>query len=54
MHKRKDKVLEAVVMAELGYITSRNGNTGGGLKMIYQSLEQAEASRQRTSYWYSL
>jgi len=42
--KRKDKVLEAVVMAELGYITSRNGNTAEGLKMIYRSLEQAEAT----------
>ena len=41
--KRKDKVLEAVVIAELGFITSRNGNTAGGLKMIYESLEKAEA-----------
>ena len=42
--KRKDKVLEAVVMAELGFITSRNGNTAGGLKMIYEALEKAEAT----------
>lgn len=42
--KRGDKVLEAVVMAELGFITSRNGNTVEGLKMIYESLEKAEAT----------
>ena len=42
--KRGDKVLEAVVMAELGFITSRNGNTAGGLKIIYESLEKAEAT----------
>ena len=39
-----DKVLEASVMAELGYITSQNGNTTEGLKMIYKSLELAEAT----------
>jgi len=43
--KRGNKVLEAVVMAELGYITSKNGNTAGGLKIIYESLEKAEATR---------
>ncbi len=40
--KNKDKVLEAAVLAELGFITSRNGKTAEGLKMIYQSLEKAE------------
>ncbi len=42
--KRGDKVLEAAVMAELGYINCMNGNTAGGLKMIYESLQQAEAT----------
>ena len=42
--KRNDKVLEASVLAELGYIISKNGNTAGGLKMIYESLEKAEAT----------
>ena len=42
--RKGDKVLEAVVMAELGYTTSTNGNTAKGLKMIYASLEQAEAT----------
>ena len=42
--KRGDKVLEAAVMAELGYIISKNGNTAGGLKIIYESLEKAEAT----------
>ena len=42
--KNGDKVLEAAVMAELGYINCMNGNTAGGLKMIYNSLEQAEAT----------
>ena len=42
--KRGDKVLEAAVMAELGYIISMNGNTAGGLKIIYESLEKAEAT----------
>ena len=42
--KRGDKVLEAAVMAELGFITSRNGNTVEGLKMIYEALEKAEAT----------
>ncbi len=41
---RNDLVLEAAVMAELGYITTINGNTTEGLKMIYQSLEKAEAT----------
>ena len=41
---RGDKVMEATVMAELGFITSRNGNTAEGLKMIYKSLEKAEAT----------
>ena len=40
--KQGDKVLEAAVMAELGYIVSRNGNTAEGLKMLYKSLELAE------------
>lgn len=40
--KREDKVLEASVLAELGFITSRNGNTTEGLKMLYESLELAE------------
>ena len=39
-----DKVMEATVMAELGFIISRNGNTAEGLKMIYKSLEKAEAT----------
>ena len=39
-----DKVLEAAVLAELGYLTTQNGNTAGGLKMIYKSLELAEAT----------
>jgi two-component system, NtrC family, sensor kinase len=42
--KRNDKVLEASVLAELGYITSMNGNTADGLKMLYKSLELAEAT----------
>jgi two-component system, NtrC family, sensor kinase len=42
--KRGDKVLEASVLAELGYINCINGNTAGGLKMIYESLEKAEAT----------
>ena len=42
--KRDDKVLEAAVMAELGFITSGNGNTAGGLKMLYKSLELAEST----------
>ena len=42
--KRNDKVLEAVVLAELGFIISRNGNTAEGLKMLYESLENAEAT----------
>ena len=42
--KRNDKVLEASVLAELGFITSRNGNTAEGLKMLYKSLELAEAT----------
>jgi signal transduction histidine kinase len=42
--KLGDKVLEASVLADLGYITSQNGNTAGGLKMIYKSLELAEAT----------
>ena len=42
--KRGDKVLEAAVMAELGFIVSRNGNTAGGLKIIYESLEKAETT----------
>ncbi len=42
--KRKDQVLEAAVMAELGYITTINGNTTEGLKMLYQSLEKAETT----------
>jgi signal transduction histidine kinase len=42
--KRGDKVLEAAVMAEQGFIISRNGNTAGGLKIIYESLEKAEAT----------
>lgn len=41
---RNDKVLEASVLAELGFITSRNGNTAEGLKMLYKSLELAEAT----------
>lgn len=40
--KRGDKVLEASVLAELGFITSRNGNTTEGLRMLYESLELAE------------
>jgi two-component system NtrC family sensor kinase len=40
--KRGDKVLESAVLAELGYITSMNGNTAEGLKMLYKSLEMAE------------
>jgi len=40
--KNNDKVLEASVLAELGFITSRNGRTADGLKMIYASLEKAE------------
>ena len=40
--KKGDKVLEASVLAELGFITSRNGNTAEGLKMLYKSLELAE------------
>ncbi|MGB5371007.1 MAG: hypothetical protein WBN18_11295, partial [Flavobacteriaceae bacterium] len=43
-HKLGDKVLEASVQAELGYIISRNGNTAKGLKMLYESLEMAEAT----------
>ena len=42
--KVADKVLEAAVLAELGYLTTQNGNTAGGLKMIYKSLELAEAT----------
>ena len=42
--KRNDKVLEASVLADLGYITAKNGNTAGGLKMVYESLEKAEAT----------
>ena len=42
--KTGDKVLEAAVLAELGFITSRNGNTVRGLKMLYESLEKAEAA----------
>ncbi len=42
--KRNDKVLESSVMAELGFITSRNGNTAEGLKMLYKSLELAEST----------
>jgi two-component system, NtrC family, sensor kinase len=42
--KRGDKVLEASVLAELGYINCMNGNTASGLKMIYESLEKAEAT----------
>ena len=42
--KRNDKVLEAVVLAELGFIISRNGNTAEGLKMLYESLENAETT----------
>ncbi|MEO7444513.1 MAG: ATP-binding protein [Ferruginibacter sp.] len=42
--KRNDKVLEASVLAEVGYITAKNGNTAGGLKMVYESLEKAEAT----------
>ncbi|MES2004730.1 MAG: ATP-binding protein [Bacteroidota bacterium] len=42
--KRGDKILEAAVQAELGFIISYNGNTVEGLKMIYQSLEKAEAT----------
>ena len=42
--KKADKVLEASVMAELGYINCMNGNTASGLKMIYESLEKAEAT----------
>jgi len=42
--KRGDKVLEAVVLAEVGFRTSRNGNTAAGLKMIYASVEKAEAT----------
>ena len=40
--KRGDKVLEASVLAELGFITSMNGNTSQGLKMLYKSLKLAE------------
>jgi len=40
--KRGDKILEASVLAELGYTTSMNGNTAEGLKMLYKSLELAE------------
>ena len=40
--KKGDKILEASVLAELGYITSMNGNTAEGLKMLYKSLELAE------------
>jgi two-component system NtrC family sensor kinase len=40
--KRGDKVLEASVLAELGFITSRNGNTAEGLKMLYKALKLAE------------
>jgi two-component system NtrC family sensor kinase len=40
--KRGDKVLEASVLAELGFITSRNGNTAEGLRMLYKALELAE------------
>ncbi|MEJ7674849.1 MAG: hypothetical protein WKF59_19670 [Chitinophagaceae bacterium] len=40
--KNNDKVLEAAVLAELGFITARNGSTAEGLKMIYASLEKAE------------
>ena len=39
-----DKVLEASVMAELGYVKSHNGNTADGLKMIYKALELAEGT----------
>jgi two-component system, NtrC family, sensor kinase len=42
--KMNDKVLEASVLAELGFITSMNGNTAEGLKMLYKSLELAEAT----------
>ena len=42
--KRGDKVLEAVAMSELGYRISINGNTANGLKMMYASLEKAEAT----------
>jgi two-component system, NtrC family, sensor kinase len=42
--KQGDKVLEASVLAELGFITSRNGNTTEGLRMLYESLELAEAT----------
>jgi two-component system NtrC family sensor kinase len=42
--KRNDKILEAAVMAESGYITSQNGNTAEGLKMLYKSLELAETT----------
>jgi two-component system NtrC family sensor kinase len=40
--KRGDKVLEASVLTELGFITSRNGNTAEGLRMLYKALELAE------------
>ena len=39
-----DKVLEASVMADLGYVKSQNGNTADGLKLIYKALELAEAT----------
>ncbi len=42
--KAGDKVLEASVMAELGYVRAQNGNTADGLKMIYKALELAEAT----------
>ena len=42
--KGGDKVLEAAVQAELGFIICQNGNTSDGLKMIYESLEKAEAT----------
>ena len=32
-----DRVLEASVMAELGYVKSQNGHTAAGLKMIYKA-----------------
>ena len=41
--KTGDKVLEAVVMAELGYGISTS-NTVRGLKMVYESLKKAEAT----------
>ncbi len=42
--KLGDKVLEATILAELGYTNSQNGNTASGLKMIYKALEMAEAT----------